>query len=168
MDIITHEACPHVKKNIRKAATMSCGIILKYIGLDEIKYLIIQGPVVNGRKGVWSIPKGHPNASKEILETQGGFSWYSKTEDGVYNECAQCCACRELNEETGIKVSEKDFKSSYLRRYYIVEVNELLNVIGQKDEVINHKWATINELIELSPNCNSDLKRFINYIINKN
>lgn len=162
MNFITHEACPHVKNKIRRPANMSCGVIVKY----NKKYLIIQGPVLGDRPGVWSIPKGHPNASKEILESQGNFSWYAKAEDSEYNECSQCCACRELKEETGIIVSEKDFIGNYLRRYYIVEVKEEFNIVGQKDEVINYKWASLEELIELLPNCNSDLKRFINYLRN--
>jgi 8-oxo-dGTP pyrophosphatase MutT (NUDIX family) len=165
MNVITHEPCYHIANSIRKAANISCGIILK--SKKELRYLIVQGPVVNGRPGIWSIPKGHPNASKEVLEVQGPFSWYTKTEDSEYNECAQCCAIRELEEETGIKVSEKDFKGgSYLRRYFIVETEDILPVVGQKDEVINYKWATISELRELMPNCNSDLKRFINFIGN--
>lgn len=163
--IITHSPCHHVQNKTRKAANISCGIILKYLD----KYLIVQGPVINGHPGIWSIPKGHPNASKEELEIQGSFSWYAKTTDGEYNECAQCCAIRELFEETGIKITENDFVSGpYLKRYFTVELKELLPVIAQKDEVINYKWVNIQELKELYELCNSDLKRFINYKTYKN
>jgi len=158
MITITHSPCCHVQNKIRKPANLSCGIILKYLD----KYLIVQGPSINGKPGIWSIPKGHPNASKEVLEIQGPYKWYTKTEDSEYNECAQCCAIRELFEETGIKITEKDIVyGPYLRRYFTVELGELKDVVIQKDEVINYKWVDINELKELYEYCNSDLKRFI-------
>jgi 8-oxo-dGTP pyrophosphatase MutT (NUDIX family) len=161
--IITHSPCCHVQNKTRKPANLSCGIILKYLD----KYLIVQGPSINGKPGIWSIPKGHPNASKEVLEIQGPYKWYTKTEDSEYNECAQCCAIRELFEETGIKITEKDIVyGPYLRRYFTVELKELFPVITQKDEVINYKWVDINELKELYEYCNSDLKRFIKTKIN--
>lgn len=158
MITITHNPCHHVQNKKRKPANLSCGIILKY----QDKYLIVQGPSINGNPGIWSIPKGHPNASKEKLETQGNFKWYTKTEDSDYNECAQCCAIRELYEETGITIDEKDIKyGPYLKRYFTVELEESKEVIAQKDEVINYRWVNIDELKELYNNCNSDLKRFI-------
>jgi len=112
------------------------------IFIDNDKYLVVQG-----NSGIWSFPKGRVNENENDIN----------------------CALREVLEETGVKLEEKDIiycnkiKIDY-NIYFILPTSiEYIKGIKQehtdKYEVIDIQWLSLKELKELS--CNKDIRRII-------
>jgi len=114
----------------------SCGVILVLRNDNEDKFLILQQT-----QGNWSFPKGHIDGDETPIE----------------------CAIRELSEEAGITDVEFAELPS-IEEYYVVDkagqkydkTVELFiafakndKVIIQESEIINYKWVTYQEAINL-------------------
>jgi len=87
----------------------------------------------------------YPNA----WENTGGSVWSG--------ESSQQGAVRELKEETGIEVNEKDliylgtYKdiSAFIDTYVVYKNIEIQNLTLQEGETVNAKWVSITELDEM-------------------
>jgi 8-oxo-dGTP pyrophosphatase MutT (NUDIX family) len=113
------------------------GIIPFYRDNKGYYYLLIRH-----NAGHWAFPKGHQNSGETALQT----------------------ACRELEEETGLRDFEIYRGKSFIERYcyllegdlvektveyFIVEVSKDSIINIQKEEIQDFKWADFNEAIEL-------------------
>jgi len=109
---------------------------LEYYG--EYEYLIVQGRST----GKWSFPKGHSKRGETPLE----------------------CAKREIEEETGIPSSLLTQPIHFMKlasgKYFIFELTNKMD-LNPKDsfEVLQTKWASINEMKILS--LNAGIQQFI-------
>ena len=116
-----------------------CGAII----MDkDMKVLLVQG-----HSGVWSLPKGHQNHSKESFTV---------------------CAMREVYEETGLKLRiTKNFKKVEIGKiiYYLIELNDYFKQfmkIRDTEEVKSIEWIHIKDIIKLK-NINWSLKQIGKY-----
>jgi 8-oxo-dGTP pyrophosphatase MutT (NUDIX family) len=115
------------------------GIIrVKSFDYGEYEYIIVQGRST----GKWSFPKGHSKRGELPLE----------------------CAKREIEEETGISSSLLSNPIHYMKlasgKYFIFELTNKIYFKPQDSfEVLQTKWATINEMKGLS--LNAGIQQFI-------
>lgn len=102
---------------------------------NRTSFILVQGRYTQK----WSFPKGHMNK-----------------DEMPYN-----CALRELREETGLQLSEPiGGKRVGYGMYYTFQVEEELQLNpADKNEIINTKWVTLDEMVTL--NVNSDVNAFI-------
>jgi 8-oxo-dGTP pyrophosphatase MutT (NUDIX family) len=97
--------------------------------------------LVQGRKtGKWSFPKGHPNKGEEAMN----------------------CTMRELAEETGIENLPEP--TEYVRigygNYYVFSLKDTIPLIPRDtNEIMNTKWATLDEMETLSLNADANMYR---------
>jgi 8-oxo-dGTP pyrophosphatase MutT (NUDIX family) len=103
---------------------------------NRTEYAIVQGRYTEK----WSFPKGHSNEGETPME----------------------CTLREVAEEVGI--DELPTPNEYLRighgNYYLFPLEEKI-MLNPRDtnEIINTKWATIEEMEELS--LNVDVSKYV-------
>ena len=112
------------------------GGILYFKHNNRTEYAIVQGRYTEK----WSFPKGHSNDGETPLE----------------------CSLREIAEEVGI--DELPTPIEYLRighgNYYLFPLDhKVLLSPRDKHEVINTKWATIEEMEQLS--LNVDVSKYV-------
>jgi len=103
---------------------------------NHIEYAIVQGRYTEK----WSFPKGHSNEGETPME----------------------CTLREIAEEVGIDILPTPIE--YLRighgSYYIFPLEEKIELNPRdKNEIINTKWATIDEMEKLS--LNVDVSKYV-------
>lgn len=132
-------------KSMNKKPTPRVGVVLEFCGCnskEECKresheYLI----VYQNASKLWGFPKGRLNKyfdyGKEILEDR------------------KKGACRELHEETGIKIESKCLncnqmlsikRGNHYHYYFIHEIQEKLKVKVDEIEIGTYKWMTLDEL----------------------
>lgn len=101
--------------------------------LDNPEYLC----VYQAASGLWGFPKGR----------------WKKFETYIQG------ACRELLEETGIKLQQSDLSMDFMYHikrgkhhhyYFIKEVTHKPIVTVDGDEIIGYKWMTIDELSKIA------------------
>jgi 8-oxo-dGTP pyrophosphatase MutT (NUDIX family) len=102
----------------------------------QIEYAVVQGSYT----GKWSFPKGHSMEGETPLE----------------------CSLREIGEETGI--DELPEPVTYMKvgygHYYVFHLKDKLPLIARDThEVINTKWATVDELSTLE--VNADVAHYV-------
>lgn len=98
--------------------------------------------LIRHNRGHWAFPKGHKNDGETPLET----------------------ACREFEEETGIReytlIPDKSFIENYSYNlegqlvektveYFIAMVDKTASVKIQIEEIQEYKWCTFNEAVRL-------------------
>jgi 8-oxo-dGTP pyrophosphatase MutT (NUDIX family) len=120
----------------RKERPRIYGGILIYHNGQEDEYAIVQGRYTEK----WSFPKGHSNDGETPME----------------------CTQREIQEETGI--SFLPTPTEYIRigygNYYIFPFEEKPDLRPRDTwEIINTKWATLEEMRELS--LNVDVSKYV-------
>lgn len=118
----------------RKPCNVFGGIIRIKSTNSEYKYVIVQGRYT----GKWSFPKGHININETPLE----------------------CSKREIYEETGINnlPYPTDFIKINYGSYFIFDIsNEIPLVSRDTNEIMDTKWATVDEIKNLSVNADIGL-----------
>ena len=131
---ITEKAMEYTYKYPRPAVTADCVVITKEA---EPKVLLIQRGI-DPYKGCWAFPGGFMNM----------------------DETTEQCAIRELEEETGLKISnlhqigayskvDRDPRGRTITVAYLAIVDSPLDVKGQ-DDAANAAWYPINALPTLA------------------
>ena len=131
---ITEKTMEYTYKYPRPAVTADCVVITKEA---EPKVLLIQRGI-DPYKGCWAFPGGFMNM----------------------DETTEQCAIRELEEETGLKISnlhqigayskvDRDPRGRTITVAYLAIVNSPLDVKGQ-DDAANAAWFPINALPTLA------------------
>ena len=131
---ITEKTMEYTYKYPRPAVTADCVVITKEV---EPKVLLIQRGI-DPYKGCWAFPGGFMNM----------------------DETTEQCAIRELEEETGLKISnlhqigayskvDRDPRGRTITVAYLAIVDSPLDVKGQ-DDAANAAWFPINALPTLA------------------
>ena len=131
---ITEKTMEYTYKYPRPAVTADCVVITKEA---EPKVLLIQRGI-DAYKGCWAFPGGFMNM----------------------DETTEQCAIRELEEETGLKISnlhqigayskvDRDPRGRTIAVAYLAIVDSPLDVKGQ-DDAANAAWFPINALPTLA------------------
>ncbi len=124
------------RRQQRKAKTFG-GILRVLTKSGEEKYAIVQGRYT----GKWSFPKGHSNPMESAME----------------------CTEREILEETGISSLPRPIRFFKLGfgEYYVFEFERELELNPRDtNEIINTRWATVEEMRSMS--VNADIVHYLN------
>lgn len=115
----------------------TAGGILRYqTKYGEYCYALVQGSYHKK----WSFPKGHINDNEKMFD----------------------CTLREIGEETGIDILPPPTTSLQIGfgYYYIFDIEEDYPLCPRdKKEIMNTRWATIEEMQELDTN--ADVSQFV-------
>ncbi len=124
---------------------IGAGIIATHFCGDNIRILLVRGK----QSGKWSFPKGHAEPNEDLIGT----------------------AIREMREETGIEVSEREInKRVKLGDYtfFLVRMYKLEKVVKQESEILESKWMLLQDIMKIDMNeVNYSLKLF-RFFIHKN
>lgn len=119
----------------RKQKAVTYGAILCIKGQEPL-YALVQGRYT----GKWSFPKGHSNEGEHPME----------------------CTMREVGEETGIDklpIPVEYVKVGY-GNYFVFNLEEPVPLIPRdKKEIIDTKWATLEEMGQMSLNADVSIFR---------
>ena len=127
-----------VRKRVEKPvrAPTYGGILCVETASGKKKYALVQGRYT----GKWSFPKGHSNEGEEPL----------------------VCTLREIAEETGIDElpAPKEYVEVGYGKYYIFKLAEQVALIPRdKNEIMDTKWSTLEEMETLQLNADASLYR---------
>jgi predicted NUDIX family NTP pyrophosphohydrolase len=130
-----HSTTPNKKPSPLPYKT-SGGILRYKTKFNEYYYALVQGSYHKK----WSFPKGHINEEEKMFD----------------------CTLREIAEETGIDVLPTPTTSLQIGfgYYYIFDIEEEYHLCPRdKQEIMNTKWATVEEMKELDTN--ADVSQFV-------
>ena len=123
-------------ETLGKGRTYGAILIVRRNNEEPAQYALVQGRYT----GKWSFPKGHPNKGEEAMN----------------------CTMREVAEETGIENLPEP--TEYVRigygNYYVFSLKDTIPLIPRDtNEIMNTKWATLDEMETLSLNADANMYR---------
>ena len=129
----------YLKNESAKPRQKVYGAILRYRANNIFKYALVQGRYT----GKWSFPKGHAKMGESPMD----------------------CTEREVKEETGFAnlPVPSDYTKVGFSNYYIFDLKEEIKLTpSDKNEIMDTKWVTLEEMEELT--LNVDASHFVKHL----